>query len=148
MKSKLDVLKAIVSAWCERKDIDEVLSHLTEDVEWHYAAVIAPPVFGKAGARKFLEDYGAKVKNPNWRIFNYAEGEDSLLVEGVDEFELEAGGRRFVPYMGVFEFEGDKIKAWRDYFDRNAADRSIKGDPLPDHIANLVGRVALPGLGG
>ena len=148
MKKKIDVLKDIISAWCERQDIDAVLSHLSEDVEWHFAAVSAPPVFGHAGARKFLEDYGSRVKNPKWRVFSYAENDNALFVEGVDEFELQRGGRTIVPYMGVLEFDGDKVIGWRDYFDRGAADSSAKGEPLPDHVEKLTARRALPGLGG
>lgn len=148
MSRKVDVLKEIIAAWCERKDIDAVLSHLTEDIEWHYAAVSAAPVRGHAGARKFLEEFGAKIKNPRWRIFNYAETENALFIEGVDDFELESGARVVVPYMGVLEFEEDKIKAWRDYFDRATSDRAAKGEVMPSYVEKLANRKALPELGG
>lgn len=148
MKEKIDVLKEVISAWCERQDIDAVLANLDENVEWHFAAVSAPPVRGHAGARKFLEDYGGRVRNPKWRIFSYAENDNALFVEGVDEFELKSGGTNIVPYMGVLEFNGDKIIGWRDYFDRRSADSSAKGEPLPDHVRKLTERQALPGLGG
>ena len=44
-----------------------------------------------------------------------------VLTERVDRFERADGteiGR--VTLMGIFEVEGDKIVAWRDYFDVNA----------------------------
>jgi limonene-1,2-epoxide hydrolase len=38
--------------------------------------------------------------------------------ERVDRFHMKADGRWVeAPVMGVFELEGGKIKAWRDYFD-------------------------------
>ncbi len=147
MSEKIEVLKAIVAAWCERQDIDAVLAHLTEDVVWHHSAITAPPKIGKDGARAFLTMYKDKVANPRWRIFQIAETADALYVEGVDEFDTDAG-RAVIPYMGVLEFRDNRICGWRDYFDRGVADRSAAGEGLPDYALPLVERPALPGLGG
>ena len=44
-----------------------------------------------------------------------------VLTERLDRFE-RADGREIgrIMVMGIFELEGDKIVAWRDYFDVNA----------------------------
>jgi limonene-1,2-epoxide hydrolase len=40
------------------------------------------------------------------------------MTERIDVFTL--AGRSFeLPVMGTFEVNGDKIQAWRDYFDTN-----------------------------
>ena len=54
MSRKKAVLQAVIDAWCERQDIDEVLSHMTDDIVWHFSAVSVPPKTGKSGAREFL----------------------------------------------------------------------------------------------
>ena len=142
MGQKIEILKHLTDVWRETQDIDAVLEFLTDDVEWHYSAVTKPPKHGKDGAREFLEAYKAKVRNPNWRIFNYAEKGDQLLVEGVDEFDLAEGGHAQIPYMGIYEFRGDKICSWRDYFDRGIADMS-GDDTLPDYAKALIDKPAV-----
>jgi len=89
MSRKTEILQSIIDVWCRDQDIDAVLTHLSDDLVWHYSAISQPPKHGKAGAREFLEAYKAKVRNPHWRIFRIAETEDALfgIVEGV----LEAG---------------------------------------------------------
>ncbi len=140
MTSKIDVLRAVINAWGERQDIDEVISHLTDDCVWHYSAVTQPPKIGHQGAREFLDAFKARVKNPRWRIFAYAENEDSLFVEGVDEFDTADGNKVQVPYAGVLDFRGDKISGWRDYFDRSVADMTGRGEALPAFAAKLIER--------
>ncbi|WP_440958665.1 nuclear transport factor 2 family protein [Oceanicaulis sp. LC35] len=141
MSSKQAVLQAVIDAWCERQDIDAVLAHMTDDIVWHYSAISQPPKTGKAGAREFLTAFKEKVRNPAWRIFRLAESEDALFVEGADVFETADGRRVEVPYMGILEFEGDLICAWRDYFDRASAD----GGALPDHARDLTQRPVVLG---
>ncbi|MCG8442784.1 MAG: nuclear transport factor 2 family protein [Caulobacterales bacterium] len=140
MTSKIEVLRSVIAAWRDRQDIDAVISHLTEDCVWHYSAVTAPPKVGHEGARAFLTAFRERVRNPRWRIFAYAENDDALFIEGVDEFDTPDGNVVQVPYMGVLEFRGDKICRWRDYFDRGVADRGAKGEALPDHAAALLDR--------
>ncbi|GLK52508.1 nuclear transport factor 2 family protein [Maricaulis virginensis] len=143
MSRKTEILQSIIDVWCRDQDIDAVLTHLSDDLVWHYSAISQPPKHGKAGAREFLEAYKAKVRNPHWRIFRIAETEDALFVEGVDAFDTADGHHAVVPYMGILEFDGDLITGWRDYFDRGSADRSAAGMPLPDYTRALTARPAV-----
>jgi limonene-1,2-epoxide hydrolase len=147
MATKQEVLQDIVKTWSERQDIDAVLAHLTEDVVWHYAAVAQPPKLGHAGAREFLAAHKLRIRRPRWRFFHVAEAGNTLLVEGAEEFDTAEGGHVAIPYMGIFEFEGERIKAWRDYFSPQAVDEGELGIALPDHVAALLDRPGLPGLG-
>lgn len=140
MKSKAEILQSVIDFWCKDQDIDAVLEHLTEDVVWHYSAITQPPKIGHAGAREFLTAYKAKVRNPQWRIFRMAEAGNALFVEGVDSFDTAGGHHVSVPYMGILEFEGERISAWRDYFDRGIADRGAEGEALPDYALPLLDR--------
>lgn len=142
MSRNVETLLAVMKVWNEGQDIDKVLSMMTEDIVFHFSAVTQPPKIGHSGALEFLTAYKARTKNPHWKIFNYAERGNQLLVEGIDEFDT-AEGRARVPYMGIYEFRDGKISAWRDYFDRGIADRTMKGEKLPDHAAALADRKAL-----
>ena len=47
MTAKIDIYLAIIADW-KRKDIDAVLSHMSDDIVWHFAAAAEPPLRGKA----------------------------------------------------------------------------------------------------
>ena len=143
MAAKIEILLSLIESWSAEKNIDKVLAYLTDDVVWHYSAITQAPKIGHAGAREFLEPFAARAQNPRWRIFDYAERGNSLFVEGVDEFDTAEGIAVTIPYMGVYEFRGDKICGWRDYFDRGVADRSSRGQALPDYAQALADRKAI-----
>ena len=43
-------LTEVISAW-QAKDVDKVLSYMSDDIVWHYAAPALPPIKGKAAAK-------------------------------------------------------------------------------------------------
>ncbi|QUD89490.1 nuclear transport factor 2 family protein [Phenylobacterium montanum] len=142
MPSRFDTYQAIIQAW-KNKDIEGVLSHMTDDIVWHYAAAISPPAHGHAGARKFMETFGAKIDEVRWRVFCYAEAGDRLFVEGVDEYITKGGTRVAAPYAGVLEFRGDKICGWRDYVDSGVSSNMQAGGAAPAHVEELIARPAV-----
>ncbi|HEX8412275.1 MAG TPA: nuclear transport factor 2 family protein, partial [Sphingomicrobium sp.] len=124
--TRMQQFQTVIDGW-KRKDIDFVLSQMTDDVVWHYAAAIAPPAKGKAEARAFVDQFGAGIGEVRWRIFHHSETADRLFVEGVDEYTTKDGIDIAAPYAGVIEFRGDKISAWRDYVDRGVIDSQKAG---------------------
>ncbi len=44
--TKLGVMKALIADW-SRGDVEGALSHMTDDIVWHYAAGVAPPSRGR-----------------------------------------------------------------------------------------------------
>ena len=58
--TRLAIMLSLIAAW-KAKDIDAALAHFTEDIVWHYAAAIAPPVRGKDKARKLLQSLAPQV---------------------------------------------------------------------------------------
>ncbi len=142
MSAKLAVFKAVIAAWTAG-DIDGALSHMSEDIVWHYAAAVAPPARGKAKARKFLENFKAQLTEVRWRLFDYAENGDRLFVEGVDEYVAKDGAVVRAPYAGVLEFDGDLIVGWRDYVDVGVMEAQKTGDPASAWVMALMERPAI-----
>lgn len=138
----IDRLLGLISAWKSR-DIDGVLAFMHDDIVWHYAAVIAPPLRGKVKARKLLEGMAQQVRDVTWRIFDYAEAGDRLFVEGVDEYVSAEGRLISAPYAGVVEFSDGKIIALREYFDMGAVNALKAGEAMQEHVRLLIAREAV-----
>jgi limonene-1,2-epoxide hydrolase len=142
MKTRLSIFQAIIAAW-KAKDIDAVLSHMHEDIVWHFAVAAEPPLRGKTMARKFLQRFGADMTEIRWRVFDHAESEGRLFVEGVDEFTTTAGLTVVAPYAGVLDFSGDLVIGWRDYVDVGVMAAQQAGKPVSGHVTALADRPAI-----
>ncbi len=140
--SQIRVLLGLINAW-KAKDIDGVLAFMHDDIVWHYAAVIAPPLKGKAKARKLLEGMSLQVGDVTWRIFDYAEKGERLFVEGVDEYVSAEGRLVSAPYAGVVEFRDGKIIGLREYFDMGAVTAMKAGEGMKEHVRVLIARDAV-----
>ena len=132
----------VIRAW-QKHDIDAVLGMVAEDVVW-YPAVGSPPVQGRDGMRKVLEQFAPKRKEENWKIFHHAVNGDRLFVEGVDDYVDDQGRRVAVPYAGVVEYRDGLVSGWRDYFDISTLNRMKAGEPIPDVIQPLISRPGEP----
>jgi limonene-1,2-epoxide hydrolase len=142
MTPRIEILQAIIEAW-KAKDIDAVLSHMDEEIVWHFAVAAEPPLRGKAQARKFLQRFGAGMNDIRWRVFDYQETPDRLFVEGVDEFVTDDGKVVMAPYAGVLDFRGDLVVGWRDYVDVGVMAAQRAGEPLTDQVKSLSDRPAI-----
>lgn len=138
----LRVMLDLIERW-KVKDIDGVLALMDDDIVWHYAAAIAPPVRGKAKARKLLEVLSPQISEVRWRIFDYAEREDRLFVEGVDEYISTEGRLVSAPYAGVVEIRDARIAGLREYFDLGVVNALKAGEPMPEHVRALIAREAM-----
>ncbi|WP_332764416.1 nuclear transport factor 2 family protein [Phenylobacterium sp.] len=139
MGRRYEVLRQVIEAW-QAKDVDRVLSHMADDIVWHYAAAAMPPVRGKAAARKLLERFQSDMHAIEWRIFSHSETGDRLFVEGVDDYRTSDGKRVATPYAGVLDFRGDLIVGWRDYVDLGVAAQQKAGEPLSAQVESLLDR--------
>lgn len=140
--SHIQSLLGLISAW-KAKDIDGVLAFMHDDIVWHYAAVIAPPLKGKVKARKLLEGMAPQLRDVTWRIFDYAEKGDRLFVEGVDEYISAEGRLVSAPYAGVVEFRDGKIIGLREYFDMAAVTALKAGEDMKEHVRVMIAREAV-----
>jgi limonene-1,2-epoxide hydrolase len=122
--ANLETVRRFCDAF-SRRDPEEILEFFTEDAVYHNMPL--PRVQGKAGIKTVLDMFLKPAESVEFIILNIAEGEDgAVLTERVDKFSL--GGKKVeLPVMGVFELEGGKISAWRDYFDMAAWTRQTAG---------------------
>ncbi len=141
MTPRYDTLMALIDAW-KGGDLEGALAHMADDIVWHYAAAIAPPITGKKAARRFLERFAAEARDVDWRITHHAESADRLFVEGVDDYTDPAGRRVATAYAGVLEFRGALITGWRDYFDLGVVEAQKAGQPRSAWLSALIAGTA------
>ncbi|MBX9640545.1 MAG: nuclear transport factor 2 family protein [Mycobacteriaceae bacterium] len=107
-----EIVRAELAAW-NRRDIDEIMSYFSPDAVWTFPAVT---VRGHDSIRAATQGYLARMDHADLEVVNLAVTGNIVMTERVDRFVYE-GKRVVTPVMGTFEVAGDKITAWRDYFD-------------------------------
>ena len=107
----------LVTDFCiswSRKNVDEVLSYLTDDCFYHNIPM--EPCVGKAAIRKFVEPFLKDAESAIFEIKHTTSAGNVVMNERVDRFVM--GPKKIeLPVAGVFEVRDGKIAAWRDYFD-------------------------------
>ena len=113
MSNTKKVMK-FIGQW-EAQNVDAIVSTFAEDPFYHNIPM--EPLTSKQSIREFVEPFLSQATRVEWRVLFIAEDDNGVvLTERIDIFEF--GDKRVaVPIMGTFEFEGDKLKRWRDYFD-------------------------------
>ena len=120
--SHTDIVRALIDAW-ERRSVDDLVALMTPDVR--YLNVGMPEMVGHEQVRAGLTPFLGASSDVKWTVHHIAETlRGAVLTERTDVFQM--GPKTVtVPVMGVFEFEGDKISAWRDYFDVPAFQKQL-----------------------
>ncbi len=113
MSANIDLVTEFCEAW-SRLDVEELVDYFTEDAVYHNMP--GPPIESKPAITTILQQILVPTTRAEWEMLNIAEVGDVVLTERVDRFDI-AGKRVELPVAGVFEIEGGKIRAWRDYFD-------------------------------
>jgi limonene-1,2-epoxide hydrolase len=115
MAGNSGIIDGFMKAW-NSLDLDAVMDHFTEDAS--YANVpMGPPNVGKAAIRGFIEGFLSDTTEINFIVHQQVEGSDGVVMNERTDVLVMDGKRVELPVMGVFEFRGGKISAWRDYFD-------------------------------
>ena len=114
MATNSDRVRDFIAAW-ERRDLEDILARMTPDAT--YLNVGLSEAKGHEAIRAVVAPFLSTASAVRWTITHIAETADGVvLTERTDVFEM--GDKTLsVPVMGAFEFAGDKICAWRDYFD-------------------------------
>lgn len=110
-----DVVRAELSAWRSR-DVDEVVGHFSVDAVWENVPLGV--VTGHNEIRALAKQYLGRITQFECEIVNLATAGNVVLTERVDRFVFD-GKEVSARCMGAFEITGDKISAWRDYFDNH-----------------------------
>lgn len=109
-----DVVRAELSAW-GRRDLDEIMSHFSADAIWDNVPIGV--AHGYDEIRVAVQQYLSHLSDMSMDVLNLAVEGNIVLTERVDHFVWD-GKAIDARCMGAFEVSGDKITAWRDYFDR------------------------------
>jgi limonene-1,2-epoxide hydrolase len=120
----VDIVRAFIAAW-EARDVEGIVARLTDDVV--YVNVGMSEARGRDQVRAATEPFLAACTRVEWTVTHIAEtAEGAVLTERIDVFEMP-GRTLTAPVMGVFELRGDRICAWRDYFDVAGFQRQMAG---------------------
>lgn len=117
------IIRDFIAAW-SKLDADELAAYFTEDGVYHNMPIA--PISGQAQLRAFIAAFLANWTATNWEILNLQSAGDIVIAERIDRTMI---GDKAVnlPCCGVFEMQGGKIRAWRDYFDMATYTRAVAG---------------------
>jgi limonene-1,2-epoxide hydrolase len=108
---------ALVTQFCAawtRMDAAELSAYFTEDGVYHNIPMA--PAEGREAVHAMLEGMKAMISGIRFEIHRQVAQGNVVMNERTDHIEM--GGKTIaLPVVGVFEIDGDKIRAWRDYFD-------------------------------
>jgi limonene-1,2-epoxide hydrolase len=108
------VVTDFCNAW-PRKNIEELLAFFTDDAVYHNIPM--DPARGKAAIRTVINTFLPMAQSLHFKVLHSAAAGNIVFNERVDIFDLGNGKTISLPVAGVFEVTGNKITAWRDYFD-------------------------------
>jgi len=107
----------VVNDFCKtwsRRNLEEIMAFFTEDAVYHNIPMA--PAKGKAAIRNVINTFLPMATGAEFKILKSAGAGNLVMNERVDIFQM--GPKRIeLPVAGVFEVNGSKIAAWRDYFD-------------------------------
>jgi len=102
------------NAW-PRKNVDELLAFFTDDAVYHNIPLESAK--GKDAIRSVINTFLPMARSLQFKVLHSASNGNVVFNERVDIFDLGNGKTISLPVAGVFEVTGNKISAWRDYFD-------------------------------
>jgi limonene-1,2-epoxide hydrolase len=111
--SREELVEDFFNAW-RAMDADRIAEFFTDDAV--YDNIPMECVQGKDTIRATVAGWLAHMPGIDFRFRHVVVSGDVVLMERRDVISTESGSRE-LPVMGVMEFVGDKISAWREYFD-------------------------------
>ncbi len=112
--SRQAIVEQFTAAW-SAKDVDALMGFFTEDAEY-INIPMDPPNRGSAEIRAFIEGFLGMMDSIEFTVHHQLEQGDLVMNERTDRIVMN-GKTIDLKVMGIFEFRGDKIAKWRDYFD-------------------------------
>ncbi len=106
------LVRDFLAAW-ERRDTAFILDRLTEDAVYH--AMPLSPIVGKAALADWVRGF-EDVPPGRLEIRHQVASAGVVLNERRDAISLN-GKPVTLPICAVFEIDGGRIRAWREYFD-------------------------------
>ncbi|MGI8492661.1 MAG: nuclear transport factor 2 family protein [Acidimicrobiales bacterium] len=113
MAQPAEIVESFIAAWPEG-DPAQLAAFFTEDATYHNIPM--DPVVGREAILATFASFMAMADRIHFDTTHLVADGPLVMTERVDHFE-SADRTISLPVMGVFEIDGDLIKAWRDYFD-------------------------------
>ena len=105
-------------------DPDEMALFFTEDA--YIQPMMKDPYSGRDEIRRMCGIWASHWSGIEMPLRNVVGSGNVVMTEWSDESTFE-GKPYVIPCAGVFEFDGDKIKAWRLYYDYAAEPQAATG---------------------
>jgi limonene-1,2-epoxide hydrolase len=112
-----DVVRAELDAW-STLDVDGIMAHFAPEAVWDDPS--HGPISGRDNIRRAVAGFVSRMTDADMEIVHLLAADNIVMTERVDRFTFD-GRQVAAAIMGVFEVNGDKITAWRDYFDMSSA---------------------------
>ena len=122
VRSPEDVVRDFCAAWSVL-NVSELMAFFTPEAVYHNMP--GPPATGMDAVRKTISGFLDTWQETTWEISNLASAGNIVFAERVDR-TVSNGKHVDLPCVGVFEIEGGKIRAWRDYFDLQTYLRAMR----------------------
>lgn len=118
---QVGVIREFCTAW-SGLDTDRMMSYFTDEPTYHNMP--GPPAVGREAVRGTIERFLKSWQKTDWDLLNIASAGNVVFAERLDR--TDSGGKHIdLPCVGVFEMDGRKIRAWRDYFDMATYTRAM-----------------------
>ena len=123
-----DDAERIVRSFCDvfsKHDAEALRPFFTDDVVYHNIPM--DPAVGIDATIAFIEGFFAMCEGMTIETTHLAVRDNVVLTERIDTFTMGEVVAP-LPVMGTFELRGDKICAWRDYFDMGQITKMLSGE--------------------
>lgn len=123
--SNSQIVSRFIAAW-EDRNVDAIMAFFAPGAIYHNMPM--PKLVGDEQIRGFIAGFLGGAASAKFDVLHSAENAaGTVLNERVDRFVLKDGKKLAIEVVGVFEFTGGKISAWRDYFDLKAFEAQMAG---------------------
>lgn len=106
------VVRNFCAAWL-RRDLDEILSYVTEDMIYHNIPV--PVIVGRENVAVVFKQFLELMSHVDLEITNIMSDGNKVFAERIDRMTAETG-HTDLPVGGYFEIRDGKIAVMREYF--------------------------------
>ncbi|MBI4300028.1 MAG: nuclear transport factor 2 family protein [Chloroflexi bacterium] len=115
MADPSQVVRDFCDAWATLK-ADKVCSYFTDDAVWINMPNEDRPTIGRQALETSIGRLFGMLAGCEFAVKHLTAGGSIVLTERVDTMRWPDRSAS-IPVMGIFELRGDKIAAWRDYYD-------------------------------
>jgi limonene-1,2-epoxide hydrolase len=113
---KLATVQKMIEGWNTR-NWQQVYELFAEDGVLH-SMMLSEPTVGREAISKRIGALAKDISRIELRIRHMGVADGVVFIERVDDF-VYRGKHGAVPVVGVVEVEQGRVKAWREYYDRD-----------------------------